>query len=323
MQLSLESIGRAPPANKLEAVTLFSGIGGCCTGAEQAGACVIWAANHWRVGVEAHAANHPWTEHLVQDLHTVPHYKIPDHDLLIASPSCKGWSPARGKARPLIDEKFRATAGIVVDVMESKKPEFAIIENVPEFESWARYESWIAGIHALGYSTQNIIWDAADSGVPQHRVRIYIICSRSKNPVDIRLDRRDHVPISTVLQWDSGKWSSIFKKGRSDNTLTRIANGIDRGLSPRFIAPYYGSGSGLTGRNINRPIGTLTTKARWMLVDLSRCAMRMLNIHEAKLAMGFPPNYILPPKVSDANIGLGNAVCPPVMQNIVEKILAS
>ncbi|TXE72645.1 DNA cytosine methyltransferase [Serratia nevei] len=38
---------------------LFAGLGGSSTGAEMAGAEVVWAGNHWPAAVEAHQANHP------------------------------------------------------------------------------------------------------------------------------------------------------------------------------------------------------------------------------------------------------------------------
>jgi len=53
----------------MRAIDLFAGLGGNSEGARQAGVSVVWAANHWQSAVEVHAANHPDTQHLVQDLH--------------------------------------------------------------------------------------------------------------------------------------------------------------------------------------------------------------------------------------------------------------
>ena len=43
----------------ITATDLFAGAGGSTTGATQAGARVVIAANHWTLAVETHAANHP------------------------------------------------------------------------------------------------------------------------------------------------------------------------------------------------------------------------------------------------------------------------
>lgn len=55
--------------------------------------------------------------------------------------------------------------------------------------------------------------------------------------------------------------SPIIKPGRTASTLLRVENGWKR-FGERFVMPYYGSGSGLTGRSLNRPIGTITTLDR-------------------------------------------------------------
>lgn len=41
------------------AVDLFAGAGGFSAGAAMAGVHVAWAANHWPIAVQWHAANHP------------------------------------------------------------------------------------------------------------------------------------------------------------------------------------------------------------------------------------------------------------------------
>lgn len=79
----------------MKAVDLFAGAGGFSTGARMAGARVLWAANHWPLAVQWHAANHPETEHACQDLQQADFREAPAHDLLLASPACQGHSPAK------------------------------------------------------------------------------------------------------------------------------------------------------------------------------------------------------------------------------------
>ena len=55
-----------------------------------AGCSVVYAANHWPLAVEWHAANHPGTDHACQDLQQADFTALPDHDVLLASPSCQG-----------------------------------------------------------------------------------------------------------------------------------------------------------------------------------------------------------------------------------------
>ena len=72
----------------MDAIDLFAGAGGFTTGATAAGVRVVYAANHWRAAVDAHAANHPDVTHACQDPHQADWHKLPRHDLLLASPSC-------------------------------------------------------------------------------------------------------------------------------------------------------------------------------------------------------------------------------------------
>ncbi|MNG24086.1 hypothetical protein D3C84_1087710 [compost metagenome] len=73
------------------------------------------------------------------------------------------------------------------------------------------------------------------------------------------------MPASSFIDFEAGKWSPVVKPGRAESTLLRVKNGRER-FGDRFIMPYYGSGSGLTGRCLERPIGTITTLDRWALV---------------------------------------------------------
>ena len=302
----------------MKAIDLFAGAGGFSTGAKMAGVQVVWAGNHWPAAVGIHQLNHADAIHVCQDLHQARWESVPAHDLLLASPCCQGHSRARGKANgnPQHDAS-RSTAWAVVSALEVHRPPAGIVENVHEFIQWSLFPAWCQAIVALGYAIAPHIIDAADHGVPQNRKRLFIVLTRSKHPLELNFSKRAPVPVSTIIEWDAGKWSQIDRPRRSAATLARIRNGR-AALGTRFLTPYYGSGSGLTGRSIDRPIGTITTFDRWALIDGDR--MRMLNIPESRRAMGFPDTYVLPAQSRLAMHMLGNAVCPPVACDIIESI---
>lgn len=302
----------------MQAVDLFAGLGGFTSGATAAGAQVVWAANHWPVAVEWHAINHPMTTHLCQDLHQANWTEVPGHDLLLASPACQGHTPARGKDRPHHDAT-RATAWAVVSCAEVHRPSVVLVENVPDFMRWELFPAWQYAMQALGYSLSPHVIDCADLGVPQHRQRVFILCTRTAAPLRLQLPELDHVPARSFLDFESGNWSPVDKPGRSPKTLARVERGR-RDQGARFVMPYYGSGSGLTGRSIDRPLGTVTTRDRWALVDGDR--MRMLTAPEYRDAMGFPSCYKLPANRSQAIHLLGNAVPPKAAQELVTAIMA-
>lgn len=298
----------------MKAIDLFAGAGGFTTGAEMAGVNVVWAANHWPEAVQVHAANHPGTQHACQDLHQTDWRTVPAHDLLMASPACQGHSKARGKEKPHHDA-LRSTAWAVVSAAEYHKPSFVIVENVPEFAKWALYPSWCSAMVALGYALSPMILDAADHGVAQHRRRVFIVGTRSKYPVELRLPKREHVGASNIIDFNAGRWSQIGKTGRSPRTMGRVAAGR-QAFGSRFLTAYYGNEYG--GRSLSRPLGTLTTKDRYAVIDGDR--MRMLTVDENRKAMGFPADYKLPNGHADAIKMLGNAVVPIVARDVIQAL---
>jgi DNA (cytosine-5)-methyltransferase 1 len=297
-------------------IDLFAGAGGFTTGAEMAGVKVVWAANHWQAAVDVHAANHPGTAHACQDVQQADWRDVPAHDLLLASPACQGHSPARGKEKDHHDAQ-RSTAWAVVSAVECHRPAAVVVENVVELAKWTLFPAWCSAMSALGYALAPHILDAADHGVPQHRRRIFIIGTRSKHPLHLQMTPRAHVGADSFIRFGEGKWAAIDRPGRSAATLARVAAGRAR-HGRRFLMPYYGSGSGLTGRSLSRPIGTITTLDRWAIVDGDR--MRMLSAEENRGAMGFPETYRLPARHRQAVHMLGNAVCPPVARDVITEL---
>lgn len=305
-------------ATPLRAIDLFSGLGGFSTGARAAGVEVVWAANHWKLAVEYHERNHPLAQHKCQDLHQADWSLIPDHDIGLASPSCQGFSPARGKHRPHHDVQ-RSTMWAVVACAEYHRESAWLIENVPAVLDWELFPAWKDAMQRLGYSVAPHVVDAADFGVPQHRERLFMVLTRSRAPLYLDLPKMPHVPVNSVIDWYSEKWSPIYKKGRSPATIARVENGRAR-FGDQFVAPFYGSGSGLTGRSVDRPIGTITTRDRWAVVNGDR--MRMLNKNEVRQVMGFPESTKLPPTHKESIHLMGNAVCPPVPETFLRLIQA-
>ena len=301
------------------AVDLFAGAGGWTTGATQAGVQVLVAANHWATAVRSHRMNHPETLHLCQDLALLDPRTLPAHELLIASPACQGHTQARGTDKPHHDAS-RATAWCVVNIAEVTRPATLVVENVPGFKRWPLYNLWRQALEQLGYSVSEAVLDAADFGVPQERKRLFVVGTRNRKAPQLQAPQNpQHVPVRDIIDWSEGDWTEIDKPGRAAATLRRIEAGRER-FGSRFVAPYYGSGSGETGRSIDRPLGTVTTLARWALVDGDR--MRMLSLEENRRAMGFPSGYHLWGSQRDQLKQLGNAVPPPLARGVIEQLVA-
>jgi DNA (cytosine-5)-methyltransferase 1 len=273
------------------------------------------AVNHWPRAVETHESNHPETQHVCQDLGLFDHSRLPDHDLLIASPSCVGHTRARGKERRHHDST-RATAWCVVDALEAKRPEQFVVENVPEMMRWELYPAWRMAIATLGYNVAEQVINAAEWGTPQERRRL-VVTGRRGAPA-VRLVTPNDVGSSAraIIQWGAGRWGSTKRRAR--RTMEVIEHGR-RVFGERFLVPYFGNTH--VARSVDRPIGTITTRDRYGVVDGDR--YRMLNIGECHAAMGFPPEYVLTGTREEQLKQLGNAVPPPLARHVVSQLMAA
>jgi len=299
----------------IRAVDYFAGAGGWSTGATQAGVRVAAAVNHWRVAVDTHAANHPATVHFCQDAALLDPRDLPPHELLLASPACQGHSRARGTDKPHHD-KSRATAWCVVNAVEVARPRYLAVENVPEFRAWGLYEFWFAALRALGYALTETALDASEFGVPQERARLFVTGVRGKRAPRIASPHRAPVPFESALDATAGGWSDVRKPGRAAATLARIT-ASRRLYGPRFLLPYYSAAR--HGRPVSRPLGTVTTRDRYALVDGDK--MRMLTVDEYRAAMGFPAGYVLTGTRAERVMQLGNACVPAVTRSVVSQLL--
>jgi len=298
------------------AVDLFCGAGGSSTGAAQTGVKILAAANHWARAIETHRHNHPQAKHYCQDASTLDPSTLPPHDILLASPACQGHAKARGKDRPHHDAS-RATAWNVIDVAEVTRPRWIVVENVPEFRKWQLFQEWHNSLCKLGYHLTENVLDAADFGVPQNRVRLLIVGCRVQKPAPVVPRKsRQAAAIGDAIDLHAGRWSHVA--GHVEKTMARIENGR-RSFGRQFVIPYYGSSTG--GRSLDRPIGTITTRDRWAVVDGDR--MRMLSVDECRRAMGFPDDYVLTGNRREQVHQLGNAVVPGVMRAVCESILGA
>lgn len=292
----------------MKAIDLFAGAGGFSEGAKQAGYHVVWAANHWKTAIDVHSLNHPDTVHSCQDLQQANFYEVPDCDIILGSPACQGHSRAKGKEKPHHDN-LRATAWAVVSAVEAKHPEYIVVENVIEFLKWGLYPIWKMALEKLGYSLSENILNASEFGVPQNRKRVFIIGSKSRNPIAISSPKSKAKAAKEIIDWDLGSWKPIEKL--SQNTTAKIKNSY-QSLGHQFLIAYYGSEK--IGRSIDKPIGSILTKDKFLAVRGDQ--YRMLTIDEYRRAMGFESTYKLTGIHSVDLKLLGNAVCPPVAKSI-------
>lgn len=170
----------------------------------------------------------------------------------------------------------------------------------------------------LGYVVTENVLNAADAGVPQSRERVFVVASR--NGVEIPKPTHPHIPARKIIDLDlnRNRWSLINQPSRAAATLERIEAGRKR-FGQQFLIAYYGNEK--TGRSLDAPIGTITTKDRFAVINGDY--MRMITVDEARAAMGFPESYKLPQRRADAIKMLGNAVPPGLAKYVIQHVVAA
>ena len=296
----------------LRVVDYFAGLGGFTLGAQRAGARVVRAINHWPVAVRLHAENHPDVAHSCEDLTRFSPERLESFDVLVGGPACQGHSNGTGvspdsPAHAKWDAS-RATAWAMIDCAEVRRPRAIIVENVMPFLKWKLFGPWLDCLKGLDYGVKVNVCNTARWGLPQERDRVIVTAVYGREAPAVVPPA--HVQMTTardVIDFDAGEWTPVREKVEA--TRSRVANGR-KAFGKRFVMPYNGSGSGLTGRSLDRPIGTITAADRWGVVDGDR--MRMLTVEEALAFQGFPRTYKVPAKREDWTQAVGNAI-PPVL----------
>jgi DNA (cytosine-5)-methyltransferase 1 len=178
----------------------FAGGGGASTGIEMAlGRSPDIAINHSAAALALHAANHPDTLHLSENIYKVdPLDHIAGEHVGLAwfSPDCKHFSKAKG-GKP-VERNIRDLAWVIVhwaDRIQSSggKIDGIIMENVEEFEYWGplleterglmpdpdrkgeTFQQWCKALRKLGGKIQKRLIRACDFGAPTIRKRLFVL----------------------------------------------------------------------------------------------------------------------------------------------------
>lgn len=293
-----------------------------------AGWQVVWAGNHWAEAVAAHKSNHPEVIHSCQDLQQADFTQVPDHDVLWASPSCKGHSTAAsrggGGLRGMAPghDYLRSTAWAAITAAECKRPSVVVIENVTQMRRWVLYRPWLAAWKALGYAISENVINAADLGVPQNRERLFLVGVLGSTPLNLTIPRlpEDERPGARgAVELRRGRWRR--PEDCPAGIRRRIARGVSRGHTGAFLTQ---SVTGHAGRSLDRPSPTVTTRHQMGLVRgrgrASSRQYRPLMLEEYLRLTGFPAGYEFGVGIRKAVIMLGNAVAPPVATWIAQQI---
>jgi DNA (cytosine-5)-methyltransferase 1 len=292
----------------------FAGGGGVSKGIEDAtGKPVTIAINHNPAAIAMHKVNHPKTKHYIEDVWKVdPVEAAAGRPVGLAwfSPDCTHHSKARG-GKPK-DKNIRGLAWVAVKWALKVKPRVIILENVEEFQDWGpltadnqpdpkrkgeTFQLFVKALRRQGYKVEWRELRACDYGAPTIRKRFFLIARRDGKPIvwpkpTHANPKSQEVKEGKLKSWRTAAeiidWSiptkSIFKRKKplADNTINRIAKGIDKFVinspepfivttegnsleTPTLLANQFNN----VGGSVEEPLKTILTGNHHYLVSPS------------------------------------------------------
>lgn len=306
---------------------LYCGGGGSSWGAKMAGAEIACGIDAWDIAVSVYNDNFNGKA-LLSRIEADSYPGIASHhgpfDMILASPECTSHTCARGN-RPR-NEGSRLTAQHVLHYLKYYNPRWAVLENVIHMKQWHKFGELLERLRGLGYKVRTQTLDASHFGVPQTRKRLFILCDKMKEPIDIVAPVAISAKTARDILDPPERWKSspLYSPRRAHATLMRVERAHSVLLKKEdFLVVYYGSDASGGWQSLDRPLRTLTTLDRFGLVNHTSegLTLRMLQVPELKRAMGFDDNFNLRNGSRRDQVKiLGNGVCPPVMAAIVRSL---
>lgn len=169
---------------KFTFIDLFAGIGGFRIGLQSVGGTCIGFSEIAADAINTYCTN--FNEGEEKNFGDITKLKdLPKHDFMTAGVPCQSWSIA-GKNLGFDDDRGQLWNDTLY-LLNKTRPKAFIFENVKGLSDPRNQEALeyiLARIKEAGYYAKKFVLNAFDYGVPQTRVRIYIIGFRQKKYLD-------------------------------------------------------------------------------------------------------------------------------------------
>lgn len=273
-------------------VDLFAGLGGFHVGLERLGHECVFASELDPALQDIYEKNHGIRP--VGDIRRVTWRDVPEHDILCAGFPCQPFSKAGEQAGfdcptngSLIDEVLR--------IIRYRKPEFVLLENVPNLRKHDEGRTWASikqELKSLRYAVDEQVYSPHEFGIPQIRQRLLLVARRGsldsfkwpERPVnpDPQLSKILDVRPNEARQLTPqvidclNVWQDFLNRIPSDVQLPSFPiwsmefgatypfeNRTPYSLSKRALREYRGShGMRLDGKDVEDPFEVLPSHAR-------------------------------------------------------------
>lgn len=176
-----------PKSMAMIGIDLFAGAGGMSLGASDAGIDVRFAVEMDRHAARTYALNHPTTALVNDDIRKVSNAQLKEWSRLkrklvvFGGPPCQGFSWSNARTRNTQNDSnwlFKEFLRVVRKV----EPAWVVFENVQGIVDTAEgvfVANLLKSLNRLGYSTHSARLNAVGYGVPQYRIRFFLVATNT------------------------------------------------------------------------------------------------------------------------------------------------
>ena len=278
----------------MNAIDLFSGCGGMSLGFQNAGFKILAAYDNWEPAVNVYKKNfsHPIFSDDLADEEVQDRIASQCPDVIFGGPPCQDFSSAGHRNESL----GRASLSIAYsNIIAKSKPEYFVMENVPEITKSETLSKVIEILRNAGYGITTIVLDASLCGVPQSRKRFFMV-GHMKDTDDFLL------PILTSHLAD--KPMSMYDYF-GDSLGTEYYFRVPRSYSRRGVFSIYEPCQ--TIRGVDRPIPKGYKGHPSDPVEIGP-KVRALTVLERSYVQTFPKTFVFEGTKTNLNQMIGNAV---------------
>lgn len=327
-------------------LSLFSGCGGLDLGFEKAGFRTIAMLEKMEWACETLRQNFPQSvvigppEHNGdicdmggEDILEITGSKKQDIEMIVGGPPCQPFSVAAAQRFLKGDIKYKRKGtedkerGLLIfefmKIVSDIQPEFFMIENVPGLvglDNGKTFDNIRLLCEGLGYNVSRpYLANAASYGVPQTRMRVFIIAS--KNNVDLSFPEPTHLEKNNLLGLPQFRTVAHALYNFPENA----ANHVPRAHLPESIARYrklkFGEREKLGRVDRLDPCKPSKTVIAGGMKGGGRSHLhpylaRTLTVRECARLQSFPDDFIFTGTMGRQFTQVGNAV-PPLLAEVI------
>lgn len=320
-------------ANSFKFIDLFCGIGGFHIALSNLGGECVFSSEIDKQACEVYKDNYGIEP--AGDITKIHEDRIPAHDILAAGFPCQSFSIS-GKQLGFCDARGTLFFD-VARIARRHKPKIVLLENVENFSKHNDGKTLAvvkATMEEMGYKFHYAILNASEYGVPQSRVRTYMVCLLNHHNISFPEATREQICLRDILLSKEETKSFEIDRGlvtieNSEKTSEGLFQ-LESLLRPVRIGyvkqgrqgerVYADWGHAITFSSHGGGIGA---KTGLYLVGGNDGVVRRLHPRECARATGFPESFRFHKSNSASWRMFGNSVVVPVVQRIAEKALGT